>query len=53
MSDDFSAHFFEIFAFIGVESDAKQFFELWSELVGKEQFGDRVASPALGGNDAY
>jgi hypothetical protein len=53
VSNDFRAHLREIFAFLWVEGEAKQFFEVRSELVGKEQFGNQVASLAVSGGDTY
>lgn len=53
MRDDFSALLFEILAFLGVEGDTKQIFELRSELVRKEQFSNQVANLAVSGSDAY
>jgi hypothetical protein len=53
VSNDIRPHLCEIFAFIGAEGEAKQFCELKSELVGKKQFGNQVASLAVSGGDAY
>lgn len=53
VSNDIRPHLCEIFAFIGVEGEAEQFFEVRSELVGKKQFGNQVASLAVSGGDAY